>query len=212
MISTAHLMEFLKKPEVLAALFEEEFLEAAEEGRYIRKRPYVRHKETNRSREHGFALNEMELLSDKEFTRMFRLNRSGFNHLLEKISPAISGKSLWNNHHHHQNEVPVKTKLAATLRWLAGGSYLDICFAFGISDSMFFKEDGVLWKTMRAINETLQIVFPINDETELDAISEGFSKFCYNRLKGCVMAMDGWVCKTRCPYQKGSSYLSKITS
>jgi hypothetical protein len=44
----------------------------------------------------------------------------------------------------------------------------------------------------------LKIQFPTN-ESHLEAISEGFSEYCHGRMKGCVMAMDGWVCKTKKP-------------
>ena len=43
-----------------------------------------------------------------------------------------------------KKQINIRTKLAITLRWLAGGSYLDICFAFGISQGTFFKNEGVL--------------------------------------------------------------------
>jgi hypothetical protein len=79
---------------------------------------------------------------------------------------------------------------------------LDICFAFGIGTGTFFKEDGILWGTMDAINLALDIGFPLNDATKLEEISEGFSRMCGGRMKGCVMAMDGWVMKTRCPTRK----------
>jgi hypothetical protein len=91
------------------------------------------------------------------------------------------------------------TRLAVTLRWLAGGSYLDICFAFGISTGTFFKNGGILWGTIAALNYVLEIGFPLYDEAKLEEISEGFSKYSFSRMKGCVMAMDGWVCRTRLP-------------
>jgi len=57
-----------------------------------------------------------------------------------------------------------------------------------------------LWGTIAAIDQVLEIGFPKLDDTDkLNEISEGFSKCCNGRLKGCVMAIDGWVCRTRCP-------------
>jgi hypothetical protein len=35
--------------------------------------------------------------------------------------------------------ISLKTWLAVTFRWLAGGSHLDICFAFGVANSTFFS-------------------------------------------------------------------------
>jgi len=50
-----------------------------------------------------------------------------------------------------------------TLRWLAGGSYLDICFAFGISQGTFLNDKCVLRGTIAAIDKVLQIGFTLND-------------------------------------------------
>jgi hypothetical protein len=141
-------------------------------------------------------------MSDQEFKRMFRLTRTTFNFLLEKIRPFIEAKpnlkfGSWKN----PKSISPEIKLAATLRWLAGGSYLDICFAFGLSakGGFFYKANGPLWPTMEAIEKVLVIGFPLNDESKLEEISNGFAKFSKDRVKGCVMAVDGWVCRTRCP-------------
>ena len=85
------------------------------------------------------------------------------------------------------------------MRWLAGGSYLGICFAFGIAAGTFYKSSGTLWGTMEAINKVLSFGFPLHDMAKLEEYSKGFSIFIHGRMKGCVMAMDGWVTKTRCP-------------
>ena len=75
------------------------------------------------------SISQMDELTDDYFRRMFRLSRSAFTALLEKISddfimPSVSSSG---------SAISPKTQLAVALRWLAGGSYIDICFAFGIS-------------------------------------------------------------------------------
>lgn len=157
-----------------------------------------------RTRDRAYALNEMERLSDAEFTRMFRLNRAAFSWLLEQIHPIIAPHaSQSGGRYHPPGEVNSKTKLAATLRWLAGGSYLDICFAFGIASSTFYKADvGILWPTISAIDAVLEIGVPLHDPVELERTSRGFAAKCNNHVNGCVMAIDGWVCRTRCPSKK----------
>ena len=163
-------------------------------------RQYSDRKHAPRHRDRSYALKEMDSLTDSQFTTMFRLNRQTFYWLLFKIKPLLTAKgSLYNNTYHSEHVVDVKTKLAVTLRWLAGGSYLDICFAFGLSNGSFFRNGGVLWGTMAAIDRVLDISFPLDDIKKLNEISNGFSKCCADRLKGCVMAIDGWVCRTRCP-------------
>ncbi len=38
-----------------------------------------------------------------------------------------------------------------SLRWLAGGSYLDLCFAWGVGVATFYADNGVLWPMLQAI-------------------------------------------------------------
>jgi hypothetical protein len=157
--------------------------------------------DSRRKRNRGYALNEMKELTDSQFIRMFRLSRPAFYSLLSLITPYIQCRH--NGIAEKRNEefaITPETKLAITLRWLAGGSYLDICFAFGVCYKYFHCDNGPLWQTMRAIDKCLQLGFPLHDEEKLEEISEGFSKFCHGRVKGCVMAVDGWVCETRKPY------------
>ena len=75
----------------------------------------------------------------------------------------------------------------------------DICFAFGVATGTFYKSDGVLWGTIAAIDNYIDIGFPLLDTAKLEESSKGFAEMCKGRMKGCVMAMDGWVTKTRCP-------------
>jgi hypothetical protein len=82
---------------------------------------------------------------------------------------------------------------------LAGGSYLDICFAFGVGVASFFINREILWPTMAAIDFVLQIGVPVHDLSKLEEISQGFAEFSKGRMKGCIMAVDGWVCRRRCP-------------
>ena len=97
----------------------------------------------------------MNLLNDKQFTRMFRLNRVAFDHLLFIIEDNITPKGSLKNgdFHHFGKEITPRAKRDVALRWLAGGSYLDICFAFGISSTSFFRNDSVLWKTVAGIDD-----------------------------------------------------------
>lgn len=172
------------QPAVLASILEDDIIDICNENNESKeKRKLSTRASAPRERNRGFAVKEMEILSDKEFTRMFRLSRSAFEWLLAKIAHHIQPQaSLRNNVYHNlKREIPPRTRLAVTLRWLAGGSYLDICFAFGISSSSFFVENGVLWGTMAAIDAELQIGFPLYDAEKLEEISEGFAKFTDGR-------------------------------
>jgi hypothetical protein len=50
------------------------------------------------------------------------------------------------------SSIPAISRLGVMLRWLAGGSYLDLCFAWGISTSTFYHENGVLWPAVEALD------------------------------------------------------------
>jgi len=84
---------------------------------------------------------------------------------------------------------------------LAGGAVYDICFAFGVAIGSFYAPDEILWRTLQAIDKHLKIEFPSNDRSTLEAISEGFLDYTHGRMKGCVVAMDVWVCRTRQPFR-----------
>ena len=79
----------------------------------------------------------------------FRLDRSTFNELSELVDPIVKRNKL-KSIQSSGSSIPTKTRLAVTLRWLAGGSYLDLCFAWGISISAFFSDRGVLLRTIEA--------------------------------------------------------------
>jgi hypothetical protein len=190
--------EFLEL--ILKGELDAEFLEVRQDLESGRFKCHSNRTAAPRHRNKCYALEEMEYLSDSLFKRMFRLTRNAFNFLLEKLRPAIESKPSLNHIYHHKDrEISPTTRLAATLRWLAGGSYLDICFAFGISVGSLYKDSGILWGTIAAINDALEIGFPLNDPRALEEISEGFAKFSYGRMRGCVMAIDGLVIRTRMP-------------
>ena len=46
-------------------------------------------KRRNRHRDRGYALKEVENLSESEFMSMFRMSRNAFNGLLHLVSPTI---------------------------------------------------------------------------------------------------------------------------
>jgi hypothetical protein len=111
-------------------------------------------------RNRGFAIDEMERLPDAIFRRMFRVDRETFSHLVQQLSPLIQRDDTYAINASGQ-PISVGTRLAVTLRWLAGGSSLDLCFAWGISRASFYSERGVLWPTIDAIDSILQIGLPI---------------------------------------------------
>jgi len=153
----------------------------------------------------GFALDQMNQLTDSAFRRMFRVNRAVFEVLLNLVTPYFSNLNITRAMNSSGSHIPVVTRLAVSLRWLAGGSYLDLCFAWGVAASTFYHANGVLWPTLEALDKALDksfpFGFPFGDEARLDELAEGFCVHSGGILDGCVLAMDGFGVATRAPFK-----------
>jgi hypothetical protein len=156
----------------------------------------------NRRRNRLFAISQMDFISDAEFKIMFRMDRTSFS-ILENTIEAHLGEPSYEEIRQavcsSGSPISTRTKLAVTLRWLAGGSYIDLCFTWGIARGTFFNPNGPLWQTIEAIDQVFTIGFPFDDAHALRQMAADFKAFSHGRLEHCVLAIDGWVCKTRCP-------------
>jgi hypothetical protein len=91
--------------------------------------------------------------------------------------------------------------LYCTLRYLAGGSYLDITDVAGISQASFYR---LVWKTVTAIVKcpSLRIRFPQTPEEAVTAIV-GFSSISTdNAIHNCAGVVDGYLMRCRVPAKK----------
>jgi hypothetical protein len=94
------------------------------------------------------------------------------------------------------------------LRWLIGGSYLDICFAWGIGHSTFYHHDGILWPTLEPIDAAYHLIgLPFNDPKQLEKLLEGFHSHSHGILDGFIIAKDGFAVKTQQPFEKDTPKL-----
>jgi hypothetical protein len=126
----------------------------------------------NRIRNRGYGLTEMDAIDDVQFRRMFRMSRRAFNILLSKLNVFILEKdamSIKQAINSSGSPIDNKTKLAVTLRFLAGGSYLDITFAFGISKTSFYD---IVFEVLEAIDKIFQI---------------GISSWCHGEAMGWIL-------------------------
>jgi hypothetical protein len=101
--------------------------------RTIKKTNEMKVRERNKIRIRNAALYNMSTMSSTNFRRMFRLSRDAFEILLERISVIDLERDETRAVRSSGSPITLRTKLACTLRFLAGGSYLDICFAFGVA-------------------------------------------------------------------------------
>jgi hypothetical protein len=93
-----------------------------------------------------------------------------------------------------------------SLRWLAGGHYIDIADMHGVAPATFYQ---LLWLTVEAINKVETMAVPWFDEHEgvdsaaartrrLHDLAGGFNKRHADVAPGCVGALDGiaiWILK-----------------
>ena len=78
------------------------------------------------------------------FQRMFRVVRLTFDEVVGKIAPFMKDRCEKKAQNSSGSVISIQTRLAVTLRWLVGASYLDLCFSWKISTSSFFSRRGVL--------------------------------------------------------------------
>jgi hypothetical protein len=197
MLSNPSYMQLLQH---LADVEEADERARLDEERLIRE-SHEKFRARNRHRNRGFALEEVNFLSDKDFRKMFRMDRASFEALLGMVSNFLPDVNQEMAKRSSGGAVSKRTKLYVTLRWLAGGIYLDLCFAWGISEGEFYDYNfGIVWPTIRAIDDCFDIGLPLNDHAALRRMAEEFSSFSHGQMTGCVTAIDGWVARTRKPF------------
>ncbi len=105
---------------------------------------FLPYRDRNLKRVRSYALRAMDELNDNTFKRMFHVDRATFDEILETISPFVKTPNEVKAYNSSGGPIVLKTRLAITLRWLAGASYLDLCFAWGVAFSTFYHPTGVL--------------------------------------------------------------------
>jgi hypothetical protein len=172
-----------------------------------------RRKSSNCRRERANKLAEVEALPDNVFKQMFRMKKADVEELLIRLKatcPELEDtewKRLYASRNIKNNEgspISLKTKLLATIRYLAGGSKWDICLVFGIGFSTLFADArrGVIYPILDAIDQTFSIGLDLNEDV-LDKQAAEFANICPTSasvFNGVVLAVDGWVMRTRKPY------------
>ena len=85
------------------------------------------------------------------------------------------------------------------LRYLAGGSYLDIMYLHGVSKGAFYKH---LWSTLEAMDKGLPDFTLADDIKDLDRcryLAAGFSRRTDGHIQGAIAAWDGIIFKVEKP-------------
>ena len=154
------------------------------------RRHYIVGRERNKHRRRDLVEARINQMSPEFFKKMFRLDRASFDYLLDLIKEDIKPNEEYAR---RSSGLPVSPmlKLAAALRFISGGIYLDIAFSFDISYKHVHK---YVWQVLRAIDRHLDnIKFPIDNEEQLRNLERGFLNICGGKFPGTVAAGDGVV-------------------
>jgi hypothetical protein len=161
-----------------------------------RKQFYVDDRLGNKHRDRRVVLLKLTNMGDAYFKRMFRLDRPTFSWLLELIRPKIQGSEKQACCSSGSPIFP-EIKLAIALRFLAGGIYLDLAFAFDISHKHVMK---YVWEVFEAVDQLVNnIVLPLGNEQKLRDLEQGFLSISKSLFPGTVGAGDGVVFRIQRP-------------
>jgi hypothetical protein len=89
-------------------------------------------------------------------------------------------------------------QLSIALRFLAGGSYIDICRVHTVAYGSFYH---VIHRVIKAITLEMGhlVSLDLQDDASLQAISEGFQRKSNGVVRGCIGALDGICIQIRRP-------------
>ena len=123
------------------------------------------------------------------FHRTYRMSPESFARLALLLEVALSNKHRVGG---LGGPLIPEVCLHCVIRYLAGGSYLDICAIAGIPSSTFY---AVIWRTCEALNSIEELSFHLpRSQLELDIASAGFESVSTNGIMyGCIGAIDGWL-------------------
>lgn len=135
---------------------------------------------------------QLMLEGESSFSRMYRMSYESFQELARLLHPFISVNATMSKIRTGKGPITTEIALHCVLRWLAGGSYLDIRLCAGISVVSFYR---CIHKCMEAILlcAELDIHFPTTSE-EIEEAAEAFASLSSQRVfQGCVAPMDGFL-------------------
>lgn len=141
---------------------------------------------------------------EKRFERLFKVTYDEFVELSARIKAKRGakwaaeaaqkplGKSGKISKRRGRKPLAVELQLAMTLRYLAGGSYLDIMlWANIVTHSTFYRS---VYNTLKDLDDILPnptLATDLSNPARLDALSEGFLGRSYGWIRGCIGAVDG---------------------
>jgi hypothetical protein len=142
---------------------------------------------------------------DNRFKRLFGVTKEQFKALVERIvylassDAGTAGRSKGGR----PEEVCTEIKLAMTLRYLRGGSYLDISDVFNVHDRTLYRAVDAMLLALndRRVLPELSLPQDLKSPSRLAALAAGFAHRSCNVIHTCVGAIDGILLPIICPAQ-----------
>lgn len=115
----------------------------------------------------------------QHFDRAMRMPSAAFHELVDVLRPRLPRQG-----------VPAEVRTAIALRYLGGGSYIDICAAMGVHPATVYR---ALWDVIDAINGTpfLDLDFQLDNRTRRRAYAFGFQGRRNSPFGNVCGALDG---------------------
>jgi len=116
--------------------------------------------------------NHFEKLNDRDFQRRYRLSKTAFTDTYKVIKPLIDTDDPSMALRSSAGPIRGEVRLAATLRWLAGGAWQDLTLIYGLSRAELYESQ---WKVIDAINTSFPVTFDMTDVETLLRLEAGFA-------------------------------------
>jgi len=155
----------------------------------------------NHRQNYGYELKEVNWLDTSAFKKMFlfHVDHPTFDELIKIIQTFLKQHDEGKARNSSRSPILVTTKVALTLHWLAAAYHFNLCFGWGISSSYFYSRRGALWPKIKAINMAFVMEFPLDDDERLVQLAAGFWQHSGGLLDVCVLALDLFSVRVRCP-------------
>jgi len=162
-------------------------------------------------------------LSDRQFRRYFRMSKDVFLNLCRRIEDIVGAHEfkseeyldniISNPHTDPSNNIYFaherttggalsgEVKLAATLRILGGGTYMDMALLYNTSFNHMHKIFGYVverWLRHPSFYNIDGVAY-CSDDTKMRQVALEFARGSQGVINGCIGALDGWVVKIRKP-------------
>jgi hypothetical protein len=155
-------------------------------------------------------------LGNVKFRKLFRMERSSFDELCTQIKRRIGEENFkgedWLLSAQGKSRRTVaatdyfggiisgEIKVAIMIRFLSGGSYLDIGMVYDVSDAAVYKSfhEAIGW-IIATFNFPLAEWLEKKDEDALNRVAESFGQATDGAFGKCIGALDGLAVKIRSP-------------